>query len=85
MANDRIYIVCKYCREKAVLLKYYPSGTYLPSGLDLEDFLCEHIQCSPNFGGIDLHGDVGFDLLTEMEEGSSKLMASNEKYYSESG
>lgn len=69
MANDRIYIQCKHCREKKTLAKYYPTlahGVWHPKSVC--EWIEKHMECSPAFGGFDLGGDRCFDLFTESVE-----------------
>jgi hypothetical protein len=66
MANDRIYFKCKHCEKQTLLFKYYPSANPgLWDSDELEEFINEHIQCSPNFGRSNLGGDRCFDLVAE--------------------
>jgi hypothetical protein len=64
MANDRIYLTCKTCGERKMLVKYYPSlsGSL---GTNLEEWLYEHLHHG-NFGMF-LDGDPGFTLITESD------------------
>lgn len=67
MANDRVYLVCKRCGFRMVLMKYYPStGLFMATHHNrMDDFLEEHLhQCQEWFGG-DLEGDPRFLLETE--------------------
>lgn len=82
MANDRIWIHCKYCDKGKLLLKYYPTGSYVwpihndPEGF--EDWMLEHLkECiQPRLKGspvgplvyYDLNGDPGFELRVESEK-----------------
>ena len=68
MANDRIFISCKHCGEQMTLAKYYPTiGHGIWHHESLDAFIKKHMECSPAFGGMDLGGDVCFELSTESE------------------
>ncbi len=69
MANDRIYMTCRGCKDITSLAKYYPPsmghGVWNPE--KVVAFIDKHIECSPNFGKGDLGGDRCFDLWTESD------------------
>jgi hypothetical protein len=72
MANDRIYIVCKSCRQDLSMFKYGPGGGGMghPDKCKLlSEFIDEHIErCHPNGYGNTLGGDAGFFLIAESAE-----------------
>lgn len=71
MANDRIYLVCKTCKERRMLWKFYPiggklDGGYLAEEELLHEFMYKHLkECHPHAHGMMLKGDPGFLLETE--------------------
>ena len=70
MANDRIIITCRNCKETTMFAKYYPTLGHGIWHLDhLDEWVYNHMKCSPNFGGMDLKGDRCFDLSTENIQG----------------
>jgi hypothetical protein len=81
MANDRIFIICRHCKAGNLLAKYYPSnaGVWWPDRV--KDFVDKHIQCSPEFGKVDLDGDRCFDLIAESDPRFvwEKYFAANER------
>lgn len=65
MAVDRLYLICKNCGRRRLLFKYWGGGfaqVWKPE--ELEDFVNEHISCSP-VAGFDLGGDTCFLFETE--------------------
>jgi len=75
MANDRIFLRCRNCGESTLLAKYYPSNYGVWDRDQLCDFIDKHIECSPFFGRMDLHGDRCFDLFTESAEDSPPVQS----------
>ena len=76
MANDRIYMQCRYCYKTVLLTKYFPSpgeGVWDPT--KVSDFIERHISCSPHFGSVTLEGDRCFDLFTESSKEFEERMA----------
>lgn len=67
MANDRIFLTCKFCDEYLLLLKYYPVSSYVPTcKCEIEEFMRKHLaECHPNAHGFDLAYEPGFVLETE--------------------
>ena len=67
MANDRIFLTCKFCDECLLLLKYYPVGSYVPScKCEIEEFMRKHlVECHPNAYGFDLADEPGFVVEVE--------------------
>lgn len=68
MANDRIYITCKYCGAEKLLAKYYPTinANEWPAS-DFADWMYTHMHCETHPRGFDLAGEPGFTLKTESE------------------
>ena len=62
MANDRIWLVCRTCGREKLLAKYYPT-LYSDPVPDVSEWALEHIHSETR--GLDLRGDVCFDLRTE--------------------
>ena len=74
MANDRIFFKCRGCGETKMLAKYYPTighGIWFPESVS--EWVEKHMECSPNFGGMDLKGDRCFDLFTESDDRFNEL------------
>jgi hypothetical protein len=75
MANDRIYLRCKTCKETVMLWKHYPVGTYLGGaeggyegdGAEVLAFLQRHILCHPRCRRGTLGGDPGYETVTESD------------------
>jgi hypothetical protein len=44
MANGRLFLRCQKCLSTKQLLKYYPSGSFIPDGDGVEDWVDEHIM-----------------------------------------
>ena len=62
MANDRIYLICKKCKLKKLLYKYYPGCGYAN---DVNDFMQYHInECQQHYEST-LNNDPKFMLETE--------------------
>ena len=82
MANDRIFIVCRHCRDRGLLAKYYPPQT-IGHGVwnvaRLEAFVEQHMRCSPAFGQSTLEGDRCFDLIAESDQRLRGLDVGNSK------
>lgn len=81
MANDRVFIKCKYCGGWKMLLKFYPTSgsTYRDNGI--LEWLDDHAGCHPSFRcGLDLGGDAGFTLHTE---GADELKPEKQNYVPE--
>ena len=76
MANDRIYIVCKFCGESELFYKFYPftyaKGAlrgYIKDPVRLDAFVTKHISfCHPNGSDTDLDGEPGFTFWCEGTE-----------------
>ncbi len=64
MADDRVFIRCKYCGGWKMLLKFYTGGSFHRDNGILE-WLDSHAGCHPRQFDMDLDGDPGFELLTE--------------------
>jgi hypothetical protein len=67
MANDRIYISCKFCPERKLLAKHWAHVVEIVDGRgEIEDFLTDHLI---KHRGVlnDLAGDPGFTLVTESQ------------------
>ena len=71
MANDRIWMICKYCEEAQLLYKYYPNGNgYLWEPDEINDFLNKHIsECRK--AKHHLAGEIGIEFVTESETGEA--------------
>jgi hypothetical protein len=70
MANDRIMLVCKRCKEWVSLTRFLTCDDWVTIGEDdLEKFIRKHLHdCQGRYGaGISLCGDPGFYLETESE------------------
>jgi len=66
MANDRLRIVCKYCKESVMLFKYYPCGGYVNDEDILDEFIKKHLcDCHPCYGHAFMDNEPGFFLETE--------------------
>jgi len=67
MANDRIWIECDKCRERALLFKYYPKRQgYIWDAQATEDFLNRHLTiCQGN--PLTLDGEIGLSLKREAD------------------
>ena len=67
MANDRIFIRCKFCEKQTMLYKYYPGGAgYIKPDIEaLDEFITDHLVECNNKLGYDLGGEPGFILVTE--------------------
>lgn len=75
MANDRIKIICRNCKEYTTFAKYYPSlGHGIWHFKSLDEFIEKHMECSPNFGKSNLGGDRCFDLITESDNNAYKYL-----------
>lgn len=68
MANDRLWIVCKNCKEKRLLIKYYPSFSYVWNDKTIGDWLLDHLECSNNCHEISLYGDNCFEAFAKSAE-----------------
>ena len=45
MANNRMWLVCKKCKEKVLLMKYYPSTSWYIFHEELtNDFMEKHLH-----------------------------------------
>jgi hypothetical protein len=46
MSNDRIFLKCGHCKKELLLIKYYPSGSYVVPNIQkkLEDFINDHLE-----------------------------------------
>ena len=72
MANDRVYIKCKYCGGWKMLLKFYPTtGPVTRPEFGILEWLDKHARCHPHSWDNDLNGDPGFTLHTEQEIGTA--------------
>lgn len=73
MANDRIFLRCKYCGDRVFLFKYYPTPTrsYVPhEAARFDEFLHTHLWgCHPQGGQLHLADESGFDVVTEGADG----------------
>lgn len=70
MANNRMYLVCRYCGAYCVLGKYYPVEWYVndpkPKGEELDSFLREHSICDYTLYDQNFNFDEeGFTLVYE--------------------
>lgn len=90
MANDIIFLRCRYCGAGLPLAKYYPSGNLgdlhrvtwdhgdeVPLGNLLADFLAWHLQERDNARwktGIDLEAEPGIEWVTEDPNSSTGQM-----------
>jgi len=68
MANDRVFIKCKFCGGWRMLLKFFPPTGSKTGDNNILDFLNAHAICHPRRCEIDLGGDPGFELFTEADE-----------------
>lgn len=70
MANDRLWLECKKCKERIMLYKYYPSGGYIPlqSVEPVASFICRHaLECSG--GGFGLgRPEEWLGLVTDLKK-----------------
>lgn len=77
MANDRVMVRCKVCKETVTLWKYYPGGSFLPeiTHEKVSEFLDSHLLCALDQEGIDVftlgqglhHIDQLLELVTETD------------------
>ena len=65
MANDRIFIKCKYCEGWKMLLKFSPVSGYSQGDNEVLAWLEGHSNCHPKRHDIELGEDAGFTLHTE--------------------
>lgn len=68
MANDRIMLVCKKCKEWASLTRFLTNDDWVTIGeADLERFIRKHLyDCQERYGaGVDLECDPGFTVESE--------------------
>ena len=66
MANDRLFIECKKCKETVTLVNYRPGMFSMPFSIDyLDGFLNKHlIKCHEMYEG-ELESNTLFNLITE--------------------
>lgn len=69
MANDRIMILCHWCRDWEYLGKYYPSTSAWIDGETVEAFYYQHRDCNPHHrdSNMDLGETLGLSLLNETQ------------------
>jgi len=65
VANDRILIQCRGCKDTRTLAKYYPDNYGVFSTAEVVAFIDKHMGCSPHCGKGNLMGDRCFDLRAE--------------------
>ena len=68
MANDRLRIKCKFCKDERVLYKYYPGGGGYSQNCNEEfsEWLDNHVhRCNPKIGDGDMGGEETFKLYCE--------------------
>ena len=68
LANDRIYLICKKCKEYTTIYNYYPSGGHLTVSEDTDIFIGKHLrECKFKEGSriMDFGGDCGFYVQAE--------------------
>ena len=78
MANDRVFIKCKFCSGWKMLLKYFPSTGSTTRDNKVLEWLDGHSGCRERKYTNDLEGDPGFELLTE--DNLDKLDTDKEAY-----
>ena len=87
MANDRIYLVCKFCEEMQMFWKFYPMDVkdagYLADADKLAAFVELHLRnCHPMSKTNHLAGEPGFILITENPNAKTTLLDEvSEKLY----
>lgn len=73
MANDRLRIRCKFCKDHRMIYKYYPKGGFIGGGYangsdNFSEWMDKHVQeCNPKVG-FDMGGEITFELYCENTE-----------------
>lgn len=65
MADDRVFLRCKYCGGWKMLLKFFSSSGATHRDNGVLDWLDAHAECHPNRHNFNLGGDPGFTIHTE--------------------
>ncbi len=68
MADDRVFIKCKFCGGWKMLLKHFKHEGPKTRDNGVLEWLDSHAKCNPKISCSTLDGEVGFTLHTESEK-----------------